>query len=126
MTEQNPLPLIQLTLHEQTSEEEQRKTQKPSPTQLIAGWHLRSNINRVIWFNAKDISDVWENTDNSETCYIVMNGEDRMYEVSHTRTEVIHMVHYAMETWCLLEGKDYSQNSNFDLVLSGGHKLEEL
>lgn len=49
-----------------------------------------------------------------------------MYEVSHARAEVVHMIHYAMQTWCLLEGKDYSQNPNFDSILSGAHKLEEV
>lgn len=85
--------LLQLTLYNQKSEEEQRRTEKPTAEQLLQNWHLRPNINKTIWLKGKDIFEVM--IGNQEHTAIVLLESGGMYEVAHTKQEVEEMVRLA-------------------------------
>lgn len=85
--------LLQLTLYNQKSEEEQRRTEKPTAEQLLQNWHLRPNINKTIWLKGKDIFEVMIGS--QEHTAIVLLESGGMYEVAHTKQEVEEMVRLA-------------------------------
>ena len=85
--------LLQLTLYNQKSEEEQRRTEKPTAEQLLQNWHLRPNINKTIWLKGKDIFEVM--VGNQEYTAIVLLESGGMYEVAHTKQEIEEMVKLA-------------------------------
>ena len=87
--------LLQLTLYNQKSEEEQRKTETPTAEQLLANWHMRPNFNRTIWLQAKDIMEVVEGN-HPETSIILLESGG-MYELEHTKFEVQELLKLALE-----------------------------
>lgn len=97
--------LLQLTLYNQKSEEEQRRTEKPTAEQLLQNWHLRPNINKTIWLKGRDIFEVM--VGNQEHTAIVLLESGGMYEVAHTKQEVEEMAKLAR-----LIDHERAQNNN--------------